>query len=74
VAFGARVRFLSKGRERTVDIVGSDEADPAQGRIAFTAPLARALIGAGVGDTADFNGDSDAIEILEIGLPDSDER
>lgn len=74
VAFGTRVRFALKGAERTVDIVGSDEAEPAQGRIAFTAPLARALIGAEVGDTADFNGDSDAIEILEIGSPDSGER
>ena len=74
VGMGTAVRYRLAGTERAVTIVGHDEADPAAGRIAFTAPLARALIGAGVGDTADFNGDADAIEILEIGSPDSGER
>ncbi|ODU20527.1 MAG: nucleoside-diphosphate kinase [Sphingomonas sp. SCN 67-18] len=72
VAFGARVRFTLNGGTRSVDIVGGDEADPAAGRIAFTAPLARALMGAAVGDLADFNGAPDAIEILEIGPADED--
>lgn len=70
VAFGARVHFTLNGGTRSVDIVGGDEADPAAGRIAFTAPLARALMGAAVGDMADFNGAPDAIEILEIGPAD----
>ena len=65
VAFGSRVRFRLKGAIRTLDIVGDDEADPAQGRIAFSAPLARALIGAGAGDLADFAGEADAIEVIE---------
>lgn len=65
-AFGSRVRFRLKGAERTVELVGDDEADPAAGLIAFSAPLARALIGAGPGDFADFAGETDAIEILEI--------
>ncbi|HTU09378.1 MAG TPA: GreA/GreB family elongation factor [Allosphingosinicella sp.] len=66
-AFGSRVRFRLNGQERTVDIVGDDEAAPAAGRIAFSAPLARALIGAGPGDVADFGGAADAIEILAVG-------
>lgn len=66
-AFGSRVRFRLNGQERTVDIVGDDEADPAAGRIAFSAPLARALIGAGPGDLSDFNGESDSIEIVAVG-------
>ena len=66
VAFGARVVFLLNGAQRTVDIVGDDEADPANGRIAFSAPLARAMMGAGVGDLADFAGRADAIEILDV--------
>lgn len=65
-AFGSRVRFRLNGVERNVDIVGDDEADPAAGKLAFSAPLARALIGAGPGDYADFGGKTDAIEILSV--------
>ena len=65
-AFGSRVRFRHNGAVRTIDIVGDDEADPATGRIAFSAPLARAMIGACVGDLMDFAGKTEAIEILEI--------
>lgn len=67
VAFGSRVRFRLNGIERALDIVGDDEADPAAGRIAFSAPLARAMMGAEAGDVADFGGKADAIEILAIG-------
>ncbi|WOK37833.1 GreA/GreB family elongation factor [Sphingomonas sp. C3-2] len=68
VRFGARVRYAdADAQEHVVEIVGADEADPAQGRIAFTAPLARALIGAGEGDMIDFAGKPEAIEILEVG-------
>ena len=66
VAFGARVTYRLNGLTRTVDIVGDDEADPAHGRIAFSAPLARALIGAGAGDSADFGGVPDAIEVVAL--------
>ena len=66
-AFGSRVTFRLNGQERTVAIVGDDEADPAQGKLAFSAPLARALLGAGPGDFSDFNGATDAIEILSVG-------
>ena len=65
-AFGSRVTFRLSGQERIVDIVGDDEADPASGRIAFSAPLARALIGAGPGDFSDFGGKADAIEIVSV--------
>ena len=64
--FGTRVRFRLNGAERAIDIVGDDEADPAAGKIAFSAPLARALIGAGSGDFADFAGKADAIEIIDV--------
>lgn len=66
VEFGCRVRFMLNGKPREIAIVGSDEADPAQGRLAFTAPLARALIGAGAGEFVDFNGQDEAIEVLAI--------
>ena len=64
--FGSRVRFRLKGAEQILRIVGVDEADPAQGRIAFSAPLARALMGGVAGDQVDFAGEPDAIEIVEI--------
>ena len=70
-AFGSRVTFRLDGRERIVDIVGDDEADPASGKIAFSAPLARALIGAGPGDFSDFGGRADAIEITEVSAIDN---
>lgn len=66
VAFGTRVRFTLNGGEREIDIVGDDEADPANGRISFSAPLARAMIGAEAGDTADFGGRADAIRVLSV--------
>jgi transcription elongation GreA/GreB family factor len=71
VAFGSRVRFRLGGAERAIDIVGDDEADPAAGRIAFSAPLARAMMGAQAGDFADFGGKPDAIEIVLVeAIPD----
>lgn len=67
VGIGSRVRIRLAGKERVIDIVGHDEADPAAGRIAFSAPLAHALLGAEPGERVDFNGRAEAIEILETG-------
>ena len=62
VAIGTRVTFDQGGRRRTVDIVGHDESEPDAGRIAFSAPLAQALIGAEPGDDAEApNGEPVAI-------------
>lgn len=38
------------GGERSYQLVGVDEADPDQGRIAFVSPVARALLGRRAGD------------------------
>jgi transcription elongation GreA/GreB family factor len=40
------------GRQQTYKIVGEDEADPSRGTISYVSPLARALMGKQVGDTA----------------------
>lgn len=45
VRFGSRVTLLDGGQERRFRIVGEDEADPAQGSLSHTSPLARALSG-----------------------------
>jgi transcription elongation factor GreB len=51
IRFGAIVELADEGdNRRTVTIVGDDESDAAAGRIGWSAPLARALIGARVGD------------------------
>jgi transcription elongation factor GreB len=53
VRFGARVTVRTRaGTERVYRIVGIDEANATEGRIAFVAPLARALLGKRVGDAA----------------------
>ena len=62
---GSRVRFRLNGAKRTVTIVGHDEADGST-RVAFAAPLARALMGTEVGDLADFQSREDAIEVLAV--------
>jgi transcription elongation GreA/GreB family factor len=66
VAFGSRVRIAMDGGERVIRIVGDDEADPAAGLIAFSAPLARALIGAAEGETVSLPGRKDAIEVMAL--------
>jgi transcription elongation factor GreB len=51
VRFGATVELAGEDdQRRTVTIVGDDETDASAGRIGWSAPLARALIGAKVGD------------------------
>jgi len=55
VRFGARVTVQGDSQEpRRIEIVGVDEADATRGRIAFVAPLARALLGRRPGDVVTF--------------------
>jgi transcription elongation factor GreB len=56
VRFGATVtlRTLGGGKvgfERALTLVGVDEADVAAGKVGFVAPIARALVGAKLGQT-----------------------
>ena len=51
VRFGATVELADEDdNRRTVTIVGNDETDATAGRIGWSAPVARALIGARAGD------------------------
>ncbi len=53
VFFGATVTYvLPDGTDKTVEIVGIDEADVSNGKISFIAPVARAMLGKYVGDEA----------------------
>ena len=69
VEFGTVVTFRLRGEARTVAIVGDDEAEPAAGRLSFTAPLSRALMGAEPGDLLPFAGAEDAIEVVSVAVP-----
>ena len=66
VGIGSRVTLKLRGQVQTITITGYDEADPAKGLIAFSAPLARAILGTSAGDVADFAGEADAIEIMDV--------
>lgn len=51
IFFGATVELADEDDERlTLTIVGDDEQDASAGRIGWSAPIARALRGAAVGD------------------------
>lgn len=66
VAFATRVTIAREdGRKQAFSIVGEDEADPAKGLIAYTSPMARALMGKGKGDVAEVPGGE--VEIVELG-------
>jgi transcription elongation GreA/GreB family factor len=68
VEFGTTVQFRLNGKDRTLSIVGDDEADPTAGLVSFAAPLARALIGAAPGDLLAFGGKEDAVEVVAVGV------
>lgn len=63
---GSRVTYRFNRAEKTITIVGGDEADPAHGSIAFFAPLARALMGAEAGESVEYQDREDAITILAV--------
>ena len=66
VAFGGAVTFEREdGRRQTFRIVGEDEADPANGAVSYVSPLAQALLGKEVGDTAMVAGSE--VEVVAIG-------
>lgn len=66
VRFGARVTIeRGDGRRQTYRIVGEDEADPGKGTLSYVSPLARALLGKSVGDTAVAG--AGEVEIITIG-------
>lgn len=69
VSFGATVRVRSQdGGVRRYRIIGVDEADPDAGRIGWSSPIARALMGHKPGDkvTASLPESLVELEILEL--------
>jgi transcription elongation GreA/GreB family factor len=55
VRFGHKVTVEGEGgKRRTFRIVGEDQADPTKGMVPYVAPIATALLGKSVGDTAEI--------------------
>jgi transcription elongation GreA/GreB family factor len=65
VVFGTAVTLVrDDDTELTLRIVGEDEADPAAGRIAWTTPVARAILGGQPGDVRELP--TGTVELLSI--------
>ena len=70
VKFGATVTLADEdsGDKVKYKIVGEHEANVREGKISITSPIARALIGKGVGDTVEVTtpGGGKSYEIVEV--------
>ncbi len=70
IKFGATVKLLDEDteEERTYQIVGEPEADVRSGRVSVTSPIARALMGKGVGDTVEVTtpGGGKSYEVVAV--------
>jgi transcription elongation GreA/GreB family factor len=65
VAFGNSVTFRRRdGRRQVFRIVGEDEADPRSGSISYVSPVARVLLGKGVGEVVGLG--DDELEVLSV--------
>jgi transcription elongation factor GreB len=72
VFFGATVLYAqADGTERTVTIMGIDEADSLQGQVSWVSPIARTLLKSRVGDELKLVTPSGVmpIEVLEVSYP-----
>jgi transcription elongation factor GreB len=73
VFFGAIVTYVNaRDEERTIRILGVDEADLKRGEVSLHSPIARALLRARVGDTVQIATPAgrEAVDVLEIRYPD----
>ena len=72
VFFGATVTYLDAQEvERTVTILGIDEADPLQGQVSWISPIARALLKAREGDVVKLVTPAGVqeVEVLSVRYP-----
>jgi len=72
VRFGATIELADEGdARRIITLVGEDEADASAGQVSWAAPIARALIGAKVGDEriVHLPAGEKSYEILRISYP-----
>ena len=65
VRFGSRVTLRGAGNSLCLQIVGEDEAMPAEGRLSWVSPVAQGLLGAIVGDLVDAPGGEAEVIAIE---------
>ncbi len=74
IRFGAEIELADEDdNRRTITLVGEDEADASNGRVSWAAPLARALIGARIGDEriVRLPAGEKSYEVMAIRYPDA---
>ena len=72
VFFGATVTYVNqRDEERTITILGVDEAESARGEVSWISPVARALLKTRVGDELKLvtPRGQETIEVLEVSYP-----
>ena len=72
VFFGATVRYADEtGDERSITILGIDEADSARSQVSWISPIARALLKSREGDVVKLMtpGGAHEVEILSVSYP-----
>lgn len=72
VFFGAKVTYIDEdGMERTITILGIDEADSRDSQVSWVSPVARALLKARVGDKVQLPtpGGVRHLEIVDVQYP-----
>ena len=72
VFFGASVVYANeRGEERTIRIMGVDEAESANGDVSWVSPVARALLKARVGDEVKLvtPGGLERLEVISVSYP-----
>ena len=74
VFFGATVTYEHNGTERTIRIVGIDEARIEQGEVSWISPVARGLMKARAGDVVELRTPHgpEQIEVIDISYSDGD--
>jgi|AntRauTorcE11897_2_1112592.scaffolds.fasta_scaffold19011_2 transcription elongation factor GreA len=54
VQFGSKVTLKAKGKEKQLQVVGTVEADPLEGKISDESPIGKALLGKKLGETVEI--------------------
>jgi transcription elongation factor GreB len=76
VFFGATVTYAEdSGTQRTITILGIDEADSLQGQVSWISPIARTLLKSRVGDELKLHTPAGVlnIEVIEVSYPPASE-
>jgi transcription elongation factor GreB len=71
IFFGAKVTYDEDGVERTITILGIDEADSRESQVSWVSPVARALLKARVGDEVQLPtpGGVRHLEVVDVQYP-----